>query len=164
MLRYAAMFAAILAVGAMAAWAARDDNDYPYIPYDHASLQYKKATPDDAITRLQEKLDKGSTKLAYDPKFGYLPSLLRQLNVNIDSQMLVFSKTSFQGPKISPAKPRALYFNDDVAVGFVQDGDVMEFTALDPKLGINFYTMEREKTDKPSFFRRTDECFSCHLI
>jgi hypothetical protein len=162
--RYAALSAAILGVGAIAAWAGRDDNDYPYIPYDHASIQYKKATPTDAITKLQEKLDNGSVKLAYDPKWGYLPSLLKHLNVNVDSQMLVFSKTSFQGPKISPAKPRALYFNDDVAVGFVQDGDVMEFTALDPKLGINFYTMEREKTDKPSFFRRTDECFSCHLI
>jgi hypothetical protein len=72
--------------------------------------------------------------------------------------MLVFSKTSFQGPKISPKKPRALYFNDDVAVGFVQDGDVMEFTALDPKQGIAFYTMEREKTTQPSFLRRNEQC------
>ncbi len=148
-----------------AAWAARDDTaDYPYIPYDHAAINYVKTTPTDAITKLQDKLDKGTAKLDYDPKWGYLPSLLKQLNVNVDSQLLVFSKTSFQGPKISPAKPRALYFNDNVGVGFVQDGDVMEFTALDPKLGIVFYTMEREKTEKPNFFRRTDECISCHLI
>lgn len=154
---------AILAVGA--AWAARDDAaDFPYLPYDHPAIDYEKRVTDDAITRLQNKMDRGEIKLAFDAKWGYLPDLLKQLGVSVDSQMLVFSKTSFQGPKISPKKPRALYFNDDVGVGFVQDGDVMEFTALDPKGGIFFYTMEREKTDKPSFLRQNTQCLTCHLI
>jgi hypothetical protein len=154
----------IVAVGA--AWAAHDDDaaDYPYLPNEHPAINYEKRVADDAITRLQDKLDRGETKLEFDPKWGYLPSVLKQLGVNVDSQMLVFSKTSFQGPKISPKKPRALYFNDDVAVGFVQDGDVFEFTALDPKGGIFFYTLEREKTDKPSFLRQNTQCLSCHLI
>jgi hypothetical protein len=52
--------------------------------------------------------------------------------------MLVFSKTSFQGPKISPKKPRGLYFNDHVAVGFVQDGDVIELISVDPMQGVMF--------------------------
>ncbi|MGP0074437.1 MAG: hypothetical protein ACLPWF_21185 [Bryobacteraceae bacterium] len=156
----------VLALGAAAAlWAAHDDAiDYPYIPYDHAAIQYPTQATDDAIARLQQKMDSGAVKLDFDAKFGYLPSLLKQLGIHIDSQMLVFSKTSFQGPKISPKKPRALYFNDNVAVGFVPEGDVMEFAATDPKQGVVFYTLDREKTNQPSFTRRTDQCIACHLI
>jgi hypothetical protein len=156
---------AIVSLSAVVAWAAHDDAiDYPYIPYDHAAIQYPTRAPDDAIARLQQKMDSGGVKLEFDAKWGYLPSLLKHLGINIDSQMLVFSKTSFQGPKISPKKPRALYFNDNVAVGFVPDGDLMEFAATDPKQGVVFYTLDREKTDQPSFLRRTDQCISCHLI
>jgi hypothetical protein len=152
-------------LAAVAAWAAHDDAfDYPYIPYDHAAIEYPTRTPDDAVTRLQQKIDSGAVKLQFDAKFGYLPSLLKQFGINPDSQMLVFSKTSFQGPKISPKKPRALYFNDNVAVGFVPAGDLMEFATTDPTQGVVFYTLDREKTDKPSFVRRTDQCISCHLI
>ncbi len=150
---------------AVALWAARDDaTDYPYIPYDHPVINYEGRPPQDPISRLQEKLLKGDVKLEFDAKEGYLPSLLKQLDINADSQMLVFSKTSFQGPKISPRNPRALYFNDDVAVGFVPNGDVMEFTALDPNQGIIFYTMERQKTERPVFFRRGLECLNCHIL
>jgi hypothetical protein len=157
--------AVVLASAAVCAWAAHDDSfDFPYIPYDHPAIQYPTRAPDDAVARLQQKMDSGQVKLEFDAKWGYLPSLLAHLGIKTDSQMLVFSKTSFQGPKISPKKPRALYFNDNVAVGFVPEGDLMEFAALDPKQGIVFYTLDREKTDQPSFLRRTDQCISCHLI
>ncbi len=154
-----------LAALAAALLAATESGDkFPYIPYDHPAIQYPKAPPNDPITRLQHRMDKGEVKLAFDPKLGYLPSLLKNLGINTDSQMLVFSKTSFQAPKISPRRPRALYFSDDAAVGFVPDGDVMELTGLDPQQGIIFYTLDREKTDKPEFQRRTGECLNCHLI
>src|SRR5579872_578405 len=109
---------AVFALGAgVIAWAAHDDAiDYPYIPYDHAAIQYPTRPTDDAVDRLQQKINSGVVKLAFDPKFGYLPSLLKQLGINTDSQMLVFSKTSFQAPKINPQHPRALYFNDTAAV------------------------------------------------
>ncbi|MEO8098554.1 MAG: hypothetical protein ABI811_12700 [Acidobacteriota bacterium] len=156
---------AITACTAVALWAARDDGtDYPYIPYDHPVIDYDKRAPQDPIARLQEKLLRGDVELEFDSKEGYLPSLFKQLDINADSQMLVFSKTSFQGPKISPRSPRALYFNDNVAIGFVPNGDVMEFTALDPNQGIIFYTMERKKAEKPSFFRRGLECLNCHIL
>jgi hypothetical protein len=159
-----ATLAAVL-LSAVPAWAAHDDSfDYPYIPYDHPAIQYPTQDPDDAITRLQQKMDSGKVQLEFDSHWGYLPSLLKQLGINVDSQLLVFSKTSFQAPKISPKKPRALYFNDNVAVGFVPNGDVMEIAATDARQGLIFYTLDREKTAKPSFLRRTDECISCHLI
>ena len=73
----------------------------------------------------------------------------------------MFSKTSFQFQHISPANPRALYFNDDVYVGWVQGGDVMEVSAVDPDRGAMFYSLDQRQTDKPRFVRR-DECLQCH--
>lgn len=162
--KHALRLTIVLAGAAAFAWAHDDAIDYPYVPYDHASIQYPTRPPADPVAKLQDKIDSGAVKLEFDAKWGYLPSLLKYFGINTDSQMLVFSKTSFQGPKISPKKPRALYFNDNVAVGFVQDGDVMEFAATDPAEGVIFYTLDRERNDKPSFVRRVDQCLSCHLI
>ena len=77
---------------------------------------------------------------------GYLPALSKELNVPQSSQVLVFSKTSFQRERITPKTPRALYFNDDVYVGFCLRGDVLEVSAVDPKLGTAFYTLDQEPT------------------
>jgi hypothetical protein len=159
-----------LAAGAVAtvavlAFAAHDDAfDFPYIPLDHTAIDYDSRPLDDAITRLQRRLDSGEVKLTYESHGGYLRSLLKVLRVNVDSQMLVFSKTSFQASKISPKAPRALYFNDDVELGFVHGGDVMEIIAFDRKQGVNFYTLDVEKAAAPSFVHRNEECLACHLI
>ena len=163
--RFFIALAALSMVAALALAAHDDAFDFPYIPMDHPAIDYATRPESDPVTRLQERIDKGEVKLDYEPTHeGYLGSLLKALQVNVDSQMLVFSKTSFQAPKISPKAPRALYFNDNVAVGFVHGGDVMEIVAFDRKQGINFYTMDVEKSAKPSFVRRTDECLACHLI
>src|SRR5690349_6546779 len=69
------------------------------------------------IAQLQEKLDRGEARLEFDPKFGYLPSVLKALKVPVSSQTLVFSKTSLQVDRIGPWAPRAIYFNDDVYIG-----------------------------------------------
>src|SRR5262249_27414426 len=90
------------------------------------------------------------------------PAILKELNVPPSSQVLVFSKTSFQRERITPKTPRALYFNDDVYVGFVLRGDVLEVAASDPKLGTAFYTLDQEPDDKPQFFRQRDNCLACH--
>ena len=155
-----------VAAVAVFAWAAHDDAfDFPYIPLDHAAIDYDNRPQDDAITRLQKRLDDGEVKLAYDPNHGgYLVSLLKALHVNVDSQMLVFSKTSFQATKISPKAPRALYFNDELEVGSVHGGDVLEIIAFDRKQGVNFYTLDVAKEAMPSFVHRNEECLACHLI
>ncbi len=134
------------------------------IPPEHPAIQYLQTPPDDPVARLAKRIDKGEVKLDYIPgRLGYLPSILKNLNINPDSQMLVFSKTSFQAPLISPRSPRALFFNDNVAVGSVKGGDVLEFAALDPKQGIVFYTLGVDKTTKPIFARR-DVCLQCHQV
>jgi hypothetical protein len=117
---------------------------------------------EDQITRLEKKIETGEVKLDYQPNAtGYLTSLLHNLGVNIDSQLLVFSKTSFQAPLVSPAKPRAVYFNDSVSVGFVQGGEVFELIAVQPA-GLVFYTLNAHPSDQPRFERRSTECLNCH--
>ena len=133
-----------------------------WLPLDHPAIQYYQQPVDDAVARLGKKIASGEVKLDYKPGLSYLPSILHYLGINVDSQMLVFSKTSFQAPLISPKTPRALYFNDTTEVGFVQNGDVLEFASLDPKQGVIFYTMDFSKAAKPVFDRR-DVCMQCHL-
>jgi hypothetical protein len=117
----------------------------------------------DPVTLLAKRINDGEVRLDYESGGrGYLPSLLKHLDINTDSQVLVFSKTSFQLSKISPKTPRAIYFNDSVAVGAVQEGNVLELTSLDPSQGLVYYTMETQKAEKPRFERRFSECLNCH--
>src|SRR6478672_10738304 len=56
-------------------------------------VAFQSSTPaTNAIARLQEKIDSGSVKLQFDEKNGYLPSLLKELKIPVESQVLVFSK------------------------------------------------------------------------
>lgn len=121
------------------------------------------STLNDPISRLSRQIDSGETKLDYSADgWGYLTSLLKHLDIHIDSQVLVFSKTSFQLTKISPKTPRAIFFNDSAAVGSVQDGPYFELTAVDPSQGLVYYTLDTQKGDKPHFERRFTECLNCH--
>jgi hypothetical protein len=130
------------------------------VPLDDPSIQYPSRQVNDPVARLQARLDRGETKLDYHLDFGYLPSLLKNLNVPFSSQVLVFSKTSFQAARIYPRIPRALYFNDSVSVGYVRGGDVLELAAADPKQGIIFYTLDQGPA-APELVRR-DDCVQCH--
>jgi hypothetical protein len=132
------------------------------VPLDQEAIQYSKAPVHDPIARLGERLARGEVKLEFEAnEMGYLRSLLQHLQVNIDSQVLVFSKTSFQAPRIAPRLPRAIYFGDEVSVGWVRGGDVLELAALDPKQGVVFYTLDMEDVAQPRFDRR-DSCLQCH--
>src|SRR4051794_7293367 len=131
------------------------------LPLDNEAIQYATRPVDDAVARLQKKLASGETKLNFGDEHGYLESVLKALDVPVESQVLVFSKTSFQAPRISPQMPRALYFNDHVSVGFVRGGDVVEVASQDPKQGVIFYTLDQEAKVNPTFDRR-DTCLQCH--
>jgi hypothetical protein len=129
---------------------------------DAEPINYAKAPVDNAVSRLEQRLATGKATLTYEPNFGYLRSLLRELDVPQSSQMLVFSKTSLQRHRIAPTRPRAVYFGDDAYIGFCQRGDVLEVTAIDPGLGAVFYTLDQKSPDKPRFTRQTDTCTICH--
>src|SRR3954451_15634006 len=131
------------------------------VPLDNEAIQYSTRPIDDPISRLQAKIQSGDVSLRFDDEHGYLSSVLQALDVPVQSQVLVFSKTSFQAPRISPRMPRALYFNDHVSVGFVRGGDVVEVASQDPKQGVIFYTLDQEAKASPTFDRR-DTCLQCH--
>jgi hypothetical protein len=125
-------------------------------------IRYSQAPADNPVSRLQQRIDAGQTRLAHEPTFGYLRALLRELRVPESSQMLVFSKTSFQRERIAPQTPRAVYFGDDAYVGYCRHGDLLEVTAVDPQLGAVFYSLPQEPADRPRFVRQNDSCLICH--
>lgn len=116
----------------------------------------------DPIARLQVRIDAGDLQLAHDSARGYLPALLQALAIPVSSQGLVFSRTSLQTDKITPWSPRALYFNDDVYVGFVQESHFLEIAAIHPTRGAVFYTLSQESRPRPRFTRETTTCLMCH--
>jgi len=117
----------------------------------------------DPVARLERRMAKGEAKLEYNSGgWEYLSSLLKNLDINTDSQILVFSKTSLQQAKIGPKTPRAIYFNDNVMVGGVQDGELHEITALDPVEGVVFYSLDTKKVDHPQFEHQYALCVLCH--
>jgi hypothetical protein len=130
--------------------------------FEQEPIRYSQAEPDNSVSRLIERLKSGDAQLPFDEQFGYLQSLLSALDVPTSSQMLVFSKTSFQRHRIGPRTPRALYFNDDVYIGYCHEGDVLEISADDPQLGAVFYTLEQDDELAPRFRRQTDNCLICH--
>jgi hypothetical protein len=129
---------------------------------DDEALGYTAPAVRDPVALLQKRLDRGEVRLEFTRDHGYLESVMKLLNLPVSSQTLVFSKTSFQLTKISPATPRALYFNDNVYLGFVQNGDVMEASAVDPEKGAIFYSLDQKQVEKPRFTRRVGECLQCH--
>ncbi|WP_372896906.1 hypothetical protein [Stieleria sp.] len=131
--------------------------------FEREPINYLDAEVNDPVAQLSKKLESGETTLRYDDQFGYLQSVLEALDVPVSSQTLVFSKTSLQLHRISPRRPRALYFNDDVYVGYCQNGDVLEFAATDANQGAIFYTLKQSaRDDQPSFVRDRGNCLSCH--
>src|SRR5262249_2694576 len=78
------------------------------------------------------------------------------------SQVLVFSKTSFQRERIAPKTPRAVYFNDEVVVGYCRRGQVMEIAVSDEVIGTAFYTFGQTEEVKPVPDRQTESCLVCH--
>lgn len=135
-----------------------------YIPYSDAPIYYRSEDISDPVAKLQKQIEQGKAAIVYDEKdHGYLKSVLKLLDVPVSSQTLVFSKTSFQYPKIAPEHPRALYFNDDVYVGSVHEGKEIEIVSFDARQGAIFYLLHEQKADKPAFERAELDCTQCHI-
>src|SRR5262245_56119627 len=129
---------------------------------DEPAIRYSTGETSDAVTALNRRLDDGSASLTFDNTSGYLRSVLKALNVPIESQMLVFSQTSFQAPLISMHNPRAVYFTDTAAVGWVRGGAVLEVAVQDPTQGVLFYSLDQKASPAPRL-TRNNECLACHL-
>jgi len=135
--------------------AAQDD-------FERAPIAYSQSVAENAVTRLEAAVEAGAARLEHSDDGGYLRSLLAALDVPVASQVLVFSQTSLQRDRISPRFPRAVYFNDEVYVGYCQGGEVLEISTVDPHLGTAFYTLDQQESTTPRFTRQTDNCLTCH--
>ena len=127
-----------------------------------AAWSFRPEQTDDPIDSLAQRIQTDKTVLNYDEAHGYLSAVLKELNVPVSSQTLVFSKSSFQLSQISPETPRAVYFNDDTYVGWVNHGQFIEIAHVDPKNGPAFYTLTQEYDPYPVIQAQTDECLVCH--
>lgn len=123
---------------------------------------YESIKSEDRFAKLQEDLTAGRVKLDRSGEKPFLKSLLAALEIPESSQMLVFSTTSLQLSLISPANPRALYFNEDTYLGFIPGGKI-EILALDPELGGIFYILDIPRTPTASLnIERSRRCMNCH--
>jgi hypothetical protein len=129
---------------------------------DHPAIRYSTGATSDAVSALNTRLESGSATLKYDESTGYLRSVLDALGVPVASQMMVFSQTSFQASLIRMQNPRAVFFSDTVAVGYIRGGKIIEVAAQDPTQGVVFYEIAQDAASKPSF-KRNNECLACHL-
>jgi hypothetical protein len=124
------------------------------VPHD-----YWKRPLGDAFTRLLAESG-GALQLDLSSPKAELESLLKALRVPVSSQLLVYSATSFQSGLITPSNPRALYFNDEVYVGYVPGGHI-EVAAVDPTLGPVFHLLRLGRGGQPQI-SRSERCMNCH--
>jgi hypothetical protein len=136
--------------------------DRPFLAtHDHPAIAYRTAPAADDIAALDARIRAGAVRLEFENGSGYLRAVLDALDVPAESQLLVYSKTSFQAPRIHPGNPRAIYFNDSVAVGWVRGG-FLELAALDPRQGLIFYTLDAAPGEPAGFTRQLEACLQCH--
>jgi hypothetical protein len=128
----------------------------------HPVIEYPDRQTTEVVADLVSKVDDGSVRLRFDKDSGYLMSVLELLHVPVETQTVLFSKTSLQGHYISPSNPRALFYTDEVAVGFIRNAPLLEIAALDKQQGVVFYAIDQKETDTPHI-KRHDSCLSCHL-
>ena len=135
-------------------------------PLAFADLQapehdYWNRTPRDPFTLIKDDLEQGRLPLDESSEKAYLVSLLKALEIPVETQMLVYSTTSLQLSLISPRSPRALYFNDDIYLGYVPGGKI-EIVSIDPELGAIFYIFDIPSGGARPVAERSRRCMNCH--
>jgi hypothetical protein len=128
----------------------------------HRAIQYYTRPVADPVYELDRKIQSGERRLKFEGSGGYLRSLLEALNIPIESQLLVFSKTSLLARLISPEHPRSVFFNDSVMVTWIPGEPFVELAAQDPQQGVIFYALDNRPVEKPTISRHNGDCLNCH--
>jgi hypothetical protein len=135
-------------------------SEIPVHRFSEAPHSYWTRSPSDAFSLLIGKQQEGSLPpLAGDAR-EQVVSLLKALNIHKSSQILAYSATSLQSGLILPSNPRAIYFNEEVYVGYVPGGR-LEIAAIDPSLGPVFYLAQAGASGHLQQ-QRTERCMNCH--
>jgi hypothetical protein len=139
---------------------ARGLSEIPVHRFPELPHAYWTRTPADAFAGFLAKQQSGRGALLPGDAREQLVSLLQALNVPQASQLLAYSATSLQSGLILPSNPRAIYFNEEVYVGYVPGGR-LEVSAIDPVLGPVFYLAQSDATGR-LHAQRTERCMNCH--
>jgi hypothetical protein len=146
----------LLSLCASPAGMAQFYNDYELEPHGYFSKDAK-----DPTTLLLKRIQRGEVLITEANGKPLVERFLKELKLDKDTQVLVFSKTSLQRRAVSYNNPRALYFNESVYLGWMPNGRI-EIASFDPELGPLFY-FQRQLDDKTSpLFARTRSCLGCH--
>ena len=128
---------------------------------DSEPHRYFQRTAVDRFSRRIPELAAGRLPLDRSSERAFLKSLLRALDIPESSQLLVFSNTSLQLSLINPNNPRALYFSDDLYLGYVPGGKI-EVATIDAELGAVFYIFDIPRSDSRVVVERARRCMNCH--
>ena len=134
----------------------------PKLPrFSEAPHNYWERPVRDPFTAIKDDLASGRRKLDTSSEKAFLRDVLKALDIPATSQVLVFSTTSLQLSLINYRNPRALYFNEDVYVGWVPGGKV-EVISFDPDMGGVFHIFDIPRTARPPSIERSRRCMNCH--
>src|SRR5580765_1130686 len=117
---------------------------FPGVLDEHPAIQYALRPAHDRVARLSALLTAGEIALPKRQDSGYLRAVLDALNVPVQSQLLVFSKTGVQGDVTGPDNPRALFFNESIVVGYIAGARYVEIASHDPEQGVLFYIVDQQ--------------------
>ncbi len=132
-------------------------NDFEDEPHNYAAVEKR-----DPMSVLLRKIDAEEIAPLTEPNGKPLVSrLLKELDIPVESQVMVFTKTSLQRRVVNPGNPRAIYFNEDVYLGWMPGGRV-EVGSVDPWMGsVFFFQRELDDTTSP-VIAESGRCFGCH--
>jgi hypothetical protein len=134
----------------------------PFLLDEHPAIDYATRPTRDRVAVLSRAIAGSNVMVPYHERSGYLLAVLEALKIPVESQLLVFSKTGIQGAVTGPENPRAIFFNDSVAVGFIPGARMLEVAAHDPEQGVQFYVIDQTRRDRMVITRQTT-CVTCHI-
>jgi hypothetical protein len=124
---------------------------------DHPVIGYNSRAESNPVVERRAAV----SSFRFGEKSGYLRSVLDALDVPVESQIVVFSKTSLMQRIITPRNPRSIFFNDTTAVAWVPGEPFVEVAVQDAVLGAVFYTVAQDLFHRPEF-GRSNSCLTCH--
>jgi len=143
-------------VSTMCLLPAQSFNEYGQSPHNYWGSELG-----DPMSELLKRVSKGKITLDEKPGIALVRRLLEELQISESSQILVFSRTSLQRGVVSPTNPRAIYFNDEVYLGWMPNGRI-EIASSDPKKGFIFFFQRELSDQKAPLFSRDRVCIECH--
>lgn len=130
--------------------------------FEKAPHDYWKHPLKDNFSLWLEKVAKGEAEVPGGNEIEVMRGYFKIFGVPESSQMFVYSATSRQRV-ISPYRPRALYFSDDLYIGYVSGGRI-EVASVDPEVGPVFRIFDFPRGGAKATINvdRSDRCMQCH--